>query len=175
MKSLLAVLGIFLLVALISASIWLFVVWQMYPFQDFGIAAAAFGDIAGVLFSALAFGGLIFATFMQRRELSLQRQELSLQRRELEQTRSVLQAQLETERLAASLSAATAMLEHYERVAASMPPVGSNKGAFIEAVQIMGRVALEGEVSTARARIAEITQMLDEFVKVQKRADAREE
>ncbi len=171
----LTVLAVFAVVAAIGLGIWDFVERQMYPFktfEDFGATAAAFGDIAGVVFSALAFGGLIVATFMQRRELSLQRVELSLQRQELKQTRSVLIAQLKTERLAASLSASAAVMEHHERMAAAMPPMEPGSGAFMEAMQIMGRVALEGEVAAARARIANISRMLDELIAAQDQADA---
>ncbi len=49
----------------------------------------AFGDMFGAvnaLFSALAFGGVIYAILLQRKELSLQREELELTRKELEKS-----------------------------------------------------------------------------------------
>lgn len=57
-----------------------------------------FGDSFGVitaLFSGLAFAGLIYAIFLQRKELSLQRQELKLQREEMAKSREQLAAQVD--------------------------------------------------------------------------------
>lgn len=58
--------------------------------------AGSFGDMFGAvnaLFSGLAFAGLIYALYMQRKELRLQREELALQRKELELTRGELNEQ----------------------------------------------------------------------------------
>jgi hypothetical protein len=74
----------------------IFVVFSLFAFISitFGAilpekcskSAAAFGDSFGgvnALFSAFAFGGLIYTILLQRKELSLQRLELSLTRDEL--------------------------------------------------------------------------------------------
>jgi len=53
-----------------------------------------FGDMFGALnaaFSGLAFCGIIYTIFLQRKELQLQRRELQLQREELVATRGELQ------------------------------------------------------------------------------------
>lgn len=55
-----------------------------------------FGDKFGAinsLFSGLAFACLVYATFLQRRELALQREELGYTRDELELTRQEIAAQ----------------------------------------------------------------------------------
>lgn len=86
---------------------WLLVlvplVWVAYWFvsiQYFGEVnisdKGAFGDMFGglnALFSGLAFGGLIIAILLQRRQLKLQVDELALQRKELELTRKELKGQ----------------------------------------------------------------------------------
>ena len=58
-----------------------------------------FGDMFGAvnaLFSGLAFGGIIYAILLQRKELALQRSELELTRNELEGQKLQLKAQNET-------------------------------------------------------------------------------
>ncbi|MFZ2951109.1 MAG: hypothetical protein WA003_16660 [Desulfuromonadaceae bacterium] len=58
-----------------------------------------FGDMFGAvnaLFSGLAFGGVIYAILLQRKELALQRSELELTRNELEGQKLQLKAQNKT-------------------------------------------------------------------------------
>ena len=59
---------------------WIFDKWE---------ERASFGDMfgaIGVLFSGLAFAGVIYAILLQRRELELQRRELAMTREELERS-----------------------------------------------------------------------------------------
>lgn len=65
---------------------------------DWG-ARSAFGDMFGsvnALFSGLAFAGVIYAIFLQRKELFLQRKELEQTRAELEGQKLQLEAQNRT-------------------------------------------------------------------------------
>lgn len=99
------------------------IVWQHFPPpKDFERFAAAFGAIAGAVFSAFAFAGLIVTALMQREELSLQREELRETRGVLERTAEVqaeslaaFQEQAAIARLTARLNAETGLLNHYER------------------------------------------------------------
>ena len=109
----------FLAVAVLSRLIWGSVL-QRLPTSDFGARAAAFGDIAGALFSALAFALLIVTALMQREELSLQREELRETREELkraanaqEDSEKALRSQVETAQLTARLNAANTFLEYF--------------------------------------------------------------
>ncbi len=100
------------------------VVWQHFPpSKDFERFAAAFGGIAGAVFSAFAFAGLIVTALMQREELSLQRRELRETREELKRTADAQQKQVNIAQLAARLDAATALLNHYEVLASKLPTV----------------------------------------------------
>lgn len=79
-----------------------FVVWVIYQLILISISKPTdpgrYGDMFGslnALFAALAFVGLIYAIFLQHKELSLQREELRLAREELTQQTRVISAQLE--------------------------------------------------------------------------------
>lgn len=118
----------FLTVAVLSRLIWGSVV-QRLPLPDFGVRAAAFGDIAGALFSALAFALLIVTALMQREELSLQREELRETRAELKRTAEAqegseraLQAQVDTARVAAKLNALASLLDNVAKDPDLIPP-----------------------------------------------------
>ncbi len=72
-------------------------------------ARGQFGDMFGAvnaLFSGLAFAGLIFTIFLQRRELALQREELKLQREEMAKSRDELarQAKVQEQNLLATIA-----------------------------------------------------------------------
>lgn len=85
------------------------------PYWDGMAERGQFGDLFGAdnaLFSGLAFGGVIYAIFLQRNELSLQRRELSLTRVELrkaaeaqERSHEALAEQGRLQALSATLSA----------------------------------------------------------------------
>ncbi len=84
-----------------------------------------FGDMFGAvnaLFSGLAFAGVIYALFLQRRELELQRRELAMSRNELrrsaaaqESSQAALAEQVDMLRTSARLSAITALVDNYGR------------------------------------------------------------
>lgn len=99
------------------------VIWQALPApKDVSMFAAAFGDIVGTLFAALAFVGLIYTVLLQRKELSLQRQELRETREELKRTadaqvasEQAFREQINVAKLTARLNAGTALLEFHEK------------------------------------------------------------
>ncbi len=114
--------SVVLIVALLSRLVWWFVV-QRLPNSDFEMRAAAFGDIAGAVFSALAFAGLIVTALMQREELALQRKQLSETQGELkraadaeESTMAALRAQAKVARVAAHLNAAIYLLDRFNEL-----------------------------------------------------------
>ena len=86
--------------------------------------ASQFGDAFGMvnaLFTALAFGGVIYTVLLQRRELGLQRLELELTRDELkrsadaqEKSEAALRKQAESLLLAAQLNAIVARIDVYD-------------------------------------------------------------
>lgn len=94
------------------------------PFWDGMAERGQFGDLFGAvnaLFSGLAFGGVIYAIFLQRNELSLQRRELELTRVELrkaaeaqERFHEALAEQGRLQALTASLSAYDSLVDVYE-------------------------------------------------------------
>lgn len=105
-----------LLVLALSAAVGV-IAWRLLPHSGFETRAAAFGDVAGSVFSALAFAGLIVTALMQREELSLQREELRATREELKGSRAAqegseraLQAQVEVARKTARLNALAALI-----------------------------------------------------------------
>ncbi len=82
-----------------------------------------FGDMFGglnTLFSGLAFGGVVYAIFLQRRDLELQREELRLTREELKRTAEAqekseraLSKQAASLKVTAQLNGKSAVLQHY--------------------------------------------------------------
>jgi len=81
-------------------SIGILVVWAisgllLHNDQNRGTFGDMFGAV-NALFSGLAFGGVIYAILLQRKELELQRNELELTRNELEGQKLQLRAQNET-------------------------------------------------------------------------------
>lgn len=112
----------FLGVVVMPAAVGWFIWQKLPPPKDVNRFAAAFGDIVGPLFAALAFAGLIYTAPMQREELALQREELRETRIELRRTadaqeasEAALQAQVDTARVAAKLNALASLLDNIER------------------------------------------------------------
>ena len=111
-------LTILILIALFP--LYFFVVGYFYP--DMALRGQ-FGDLFGglnALFSGLAFLGVIYAIFLQRRELELQREELKLTREELKRTaeaqeksEKALSKQAASLRITAKLNGKSAVLQHY--------------------------------------------------------------
>ena len=88
-------LGLLFFIVLVLQSIMGFIVYTSFETPDH---RGMFGDMFGVvntLFSGLAFSGVIYAIFLQSKELELQREELELTRKELSRSAN---AQEETTR-----------------------------------------------------------------------------
>ncbi|MDO8636044.1 MAG: putative phage abortive infection protein [Dehalococcoidia bacterium] len=85
------------LVALIATIIivWALTGYLLYNNPERGTFGDMFGSINS-LFAGLAFAGIIYAIFLQRKDLELQRKELQLTREELEGQVRQLQAQNDT-------------------------------------------------------------------------------
>ena len=80
-----------------------------------------FGAI-NALFSGLAFGGVIYAILLQRKELALQREELALTRKELsrsaqaqELSEKALKKQAESFEISSKISAIDSLLDVYSK------------------------------------------------------------
>lgn len=99
--------------------VYFFVVQYLYPDM---VSRGQFGDMFGALnalFSGLAFLGVIYAVFLQRKELELQREELKLTREELrrsakaqEKSEQALSKQAASLKIAAQLNGKSAELQH---------------------------------------------------------------
>ena len=77
---------LFVLVIVILFSIYGICVYYSFSnWQERGTFGDAFGAL-NTLFSGLAFVGIIYTIFLQRKELALQRKELELTRQELKRT-----------------------------------------------------------------------------------------
>lgn len=109
----------------IFALILLFVMYFLitsYFYPDM-VNRGQFGDMFGslnTLFSGLAFAGVVYAIFLQRRDLELQREELKLTREELKRTAEAqekseraLTKQATSLKVTAKLNGKSAVLQHY--------------------------------------------------------------
>jgi hypothetical protein len=84
-------------------------------------ARGTFGDMFGAvnaLFSGLAFAGVIYAIYLQTKELKLQREELSQTRKEIERSASAQEAteralnkQVQLQALASSINVESSLLQ----------------------------------------------------------------
>lgn len=120
-------LGVFFF--LIILSLWLILSMTVYFIQPDLISRAQFGDMFGSvnsLFSGLAFGGLIYTIYLQRKELTLQRKELVLTRNELmrsakaqEESEKAMTAQLKSMTTATNINGLTAIINYYNNIAES--------------------------------------------------------
>jgi 23S rRNA maturation mini-RNase III len=89
-------------------------IWQWLPEpKDVSVFAAAFGDIVGPLFAALAFFGVIYTVLTQREELSLQRQEMKRTADAQEKSERTMQKQVRATQISAQLNAMTALINFY--------------------------------------------------------------
>lgn len=96
--------------------------------------SGTFGDTFGAanaLFSGLAFGGVIVAILLQRKELELQRKELELTRKELartaeaqEKSEQILRQQLYYSYLASKIDALNTAMAHYSKESKELSRVG---------------------------------------------------
>ena len=100
--------------------IWVLIGIIPYKIFDNWTDRGTFGDMFGAinsLFSALAFGGIIYTIYLQKSELSLQRQELVETRKELarsaeaqEKSEKALNKQLASMTLTAKLNALNSLV-----------------------------------------------------------------
>jgi signal transduction histidine kinase len=112
-----------ILISVIVIAVQIFVGYLVYlKFSNWN-ERADFGEMFGAvntLFSGLAFAGVIYAVFLQRRELELQRYELEMTREELrrsataqEKSEKALSVQSEMLLLTARLNALNSVVEAY--------------------------------------------------------------
>ena len=116
MKKILLVIVVFIAIF----PIYFFIIRYFYPDM---ISRSQFGDLFGGLntfFSGLAFGGVVYAIILQRKDLELQREELKLTREELKRTaeaqeksEQALSKQAASLKITAKLNGKSAVLQHY--------------------------------------------------------------
>ncbi len=116
MKQVLIAISVFIAIFIV----YFIIVRHSYP--DL-ISRAQFGDLFGglnTLFSGLAFGGVVYAILLQRKDLELQREELKLTRQELKRTakaqekaEEALSRQAVSLKVTAKLNGKSAILQHY--------------------------------------------------------------
>lgn len=122
---------LFLIVAIFWGVSWYLLVESSYlaGWEDRGTFGDMFGSI-NALFSGLAFAGVIYAIFLQRKELFLQRKELEQTRDELEGQKIQLQMQNENIRLqrfeTTFFNLVTLHHAYIEKL--SIPGFGNNQG-----------------------------------------------
>lgn len=114
-----SVLGVFFALVLLFV-VYFLITSFFYPDM---MNRGQFGDMFGglnALFSGLAFTGVIYAIFLQRRDLELQREELKLTREELKRTAEAqekselaLSKQAASLKVTAQLNGKSAVLQHY--------------------------------------------------------------
>lgn len=146
--------GAALFVLVLSRVIWRYVV-QRLPHSDFEVQAAAFGDIAGAVFSAFAFAGLIVTALIQREELSLQREELRRSTEAQESSAEALGAQVETARQAAALNALSSLLDSHTQEFAGYGGSSYDQPAKTAALQKVREFRTKVEAQRVAMGIAE--------------------
>lgn len=112
--------SLLLIIFVVIFFVYFIVVAHFYPDMA---KRSQFGDLFGglnVFFSALAFGGVIYAVALQRKDLELQREELKLTREELkraaeaqEKSEQALSRQAASLKITAKLNGKSAILQHY--------------------------------------------------------------
>ncbi len=107
-----------------------------------------FGDMFGAvnaLFSGLAFAGIIYAIFLQHRELELQRNELELTRKELKRSARAQADQVEILKKTAKLNALSTKVSCHAQFASQYKDIGgtSSKAELGKALEQLDRMLLE--------------------------------
>ncbi len=110
---------------LVGASVAIFSIWSAWPFlvsRWIGLGAwkplaqyGQFGDMFGALnalFSGLAFGGVVVAIFLQRKDIHLTQIELRRQAAAQEQSQAALTEQAELANKTAQIHGITTLLDH---------------------------------------------------------------
>lgn len=112
-----------------------------------------FGDMFGAvnsLFSGLAFAGVIFTIYLQRKELSLQRAELSLTRTQLsrsadaqEKSEEALAKQVEALDLTARLNALSSVIKQYDTKIARAVAASEHVAAQKKQLEYINKLEIE--------------------------------
>lgn len=127
------------------AIVWILAGITAYQLFDSWGERGTFGDMFGAinaLFSGLAFAGVIYAIFLQRKELELQREELVLTRKELRKSASAQSNQVEQMKKSAYISILSSALNAYCQTVSS-----SNPGAttYVKAAEKRNELLLKIE------------------------------
>lgn len=130
---------LFVIVISIQAIMGFTIYHQIPTWTDRGTFGDMFGAI-NTLFSGLAFAGVIYAVFLQSKELNLQREELALTRIELEKSAEAQDSQARTMLKAAKINAISAKIQSYSQLLAGHRKVPggsttSSSDALAEAYQ----------------------------------------
>lgn len=114
--------------ALQLAAGW-FITTQFDSWADRGTFGDMFGAV-NTLFSGLAFAGIIYAIFLQSKELSLQRQELAMTRDELAKAADAQSQQAKLMLQSAKINAISSKLDTYTTLMVNKRTIpGSEKGS----------------------------------------------
>lgn len=125
---------LFVIVIFIQAIMGLTIYHQMPTWTDRGTFGDMFGAI-NTLFSGLAFAGVIYAVFLQSKELKLQREELELTRNELEKSTKAQASQANTMLKAAKINALSARIQSYSQLLSARRKLpGSNDSSTFYAL-----------------------------------------
>ncbi len=115
-------------IALQLAAGWL-ITTQFDSWADRGTFGDMFGTV-NTLFSGLAFAGIIYAIFLQSKELSLQRQELAMTRDELAKAADAQSQQAKLMLQSAKINAISSKLDTYTTLMVNKRTIpGSKKGS----------------------------------------------
>ena len=113
----------------------------MYLGFDSWASRGAFGDTFNALFAAAAFGGIIWAILLQRKELELQRKELEMTRGELRRSAEAQEVSSEALSRQLQMFQSTAQLNAYSFLA----------GYYTSGASRMGNVDAEEYVDKIKA------------------------
>lgn len=148
--------GFFILWALSGVLIYMFI-----PQAERGTFGDMFGAI-NALFSAFAFGGLVYTLFIQRYELSLQRKELEMQRLEVARNADQLEEQKNVMIKQSFENTFFKMIELHHNILASSLMTETGRGTEVTRIQYFRRV-LEKDMNYARNKIELKEKLLKEM------------
>lgn len=151
-----AVLAAVVVALMVGAYFW---IWSLVPAGKWGTFADVYGAVVGTLFSGLAFAGLILAVHLQRRELRETREELAKTATAQVESQKAHEAHVEVAQQSARLSAATALLNHYQAILPRLrtdaqPAMGGGAAVRERLEQVLGEVPeLETEIQVLRGEL----------------------
>lgn len=123
---------------------------------DWTLFADLLGSIGGTFFAGLAFAGLIWTIRIQQRELRETREELAKAAKAQVESQKAHEAHVKVAQQAARLSAATALLNHYQAlmprlIVDSQPGMGGGASVRARLDEVQKAVGeLETEIQTLR-------------------------